>query len=109
MKGTTIATLGVAIVALGGPLTRPTFALPTMVRLGYVNCAGCHISPQGGGLLNEYGRGIDQAQSLVGGEYQRSEGGFANKVNWGGRITQDLRVVGQETVSSSTGGPVLGV
>jgi hypothetical protein len=40
------------------------FALPTMIRLGYNSCAACHLSPQGGGLLTPYGKGIDTAQSL---------------------------------------------
>ncbi|MDR3606985.1 MAG: hypothetical protein P4M08_06345 [Oligoflexia bacterium] len=31
-------------------------AFPEMIRAGYVNCTSCHISPNGGGLLNEYGR-----------------------------------------------------
>lgn len=39
-------------------------ALPTMIRLGYNNCAACHLTPQGGGLLTPYGKGIDTAQSL---------------------------------------------
>lgn len=42
----------------------PAFALPTMIRLGYNSCAACHLSPQGGGLLTPYGKGIDAAQSL---------------------------------------------
>ena len=108
MKGTVIATLAVATVAVG-PLTRPAFTYPTMIRLGYVNCAACHIAPQGGGLLNAYGRGIDEAQSLRAGEYKPSTNSFATAINWGGRITQDVRMVGQETVSSTAGGPVLGV
>jgi hypothetical protein len=45
-------------------------ASPTMIRLGYSDCATCHISPQGGGLLTTYGRGIDVAQSLRAREYQ---------------------------------------
>src|SRR3954462_3088816 len=84
-------------------------ALPTMIRLGYPNCASCHISPQGGGLLNTYGRGIDEAQSLRAGEYVQSDNAVAKALRWGGRISQDLRVVSQETVSGSTGGPTLGV
>jgi hypothetical protein len=39
-------------------------ASPTMIRLGYTDCAACHISPQGAGLLTSYGKGIDEAQSL---------------------------------------------
>ncbi len=107
MKGLTIATLGLAIVGVG-PLTRPAFALPTMIRLGYVNCAACHISPQGGGLLNPYGRGIDQAQSLQGGEYKPPQNSLAKASSWGGRITQDFRMVGQETLSTSTNAPLIG-
>jgi hypothetical protein len=41
----------------------PALASPTMIRLGYSDCATCHVSPQGGGLLTSYGRGIDVAQS----------------------------------------------
>ncbi len=37
------------------------WAFPEMVRHGYVNCTSCHISPNGGGLLNEYGRQSSQA------------------------------------------------
>jgi hypothetical protein len=39
-----------------------------MIRLGYSDCVTCHVSPQGGGLLTPYGKGIDVAQSLRGGE-----------------------------------------
>jgi hypothetical protein len=45
-------------------MSSSAFALPTMIRLGYNNCAACHVSPQGGGLLTPYGQGIDTAQSL---------------------------------------------
>lgn len=33
-------------------------AYPEMVRHHYVNCNACHVSPNGGGLLTEYGRGM---------------------------------------------------
>jgi hypothetical protein len=36
----------------------PAHAFPEMVRHHYVNCNSCHASPSGGGLLNEYGRGM---------------------------------------------------
>jgi hypothetical protein len=39
-------------------------ASPTMVRLGYSRCSACHLAPQGAGLLTDYGKGIDEAQSL---------------------------------------------
>jgi hypothetical protein len=81
----------------------PAYALPTMVRLGYTNCATCHLSPQGGGPLNDYGRGIDQAQSLRGGEYRPSDDGLFDAMGLRGRITQDLRLVMHEQGKWSTG------
>jgi hypothetical protein len=41
-----------------------------MVRLGYSRCDACHFAPQGAGLLTDYGKGIDEAQSLRRGEYR---------------------------------------
>jgi len=73
----------------------PALALPTMVRLGYPTCGSCHISPQGGGLLNSYGRGIDEAQSLRAGDY-RPASPDQRALNLWGRVTQDLRAVIQE-------------
>jgi hypothetical protein len=81
----------------------PSFALPTMIRLGYSECGACHISPQGGGLLNTYGRGIDRAQSLIGGDYVPADDDLARVLTAGGRITQDFRTVMQE-VATQVGG-----
>jgi hypothetical protein len=89
-------------------LNRPARALPTMIRLGYSNCAVCHISPQGGGLLNAYGRSIDQAQSLRGGDYKPSTNHVAKWLSWGGRITQDVRSVTQEQISTTANDAVVG-
>jgi hypothetical protein len=61
VKGTRV--FSVFLVSLLIP-PASTFALPTMIRLGYNNCAACHVTPQGGGLLTPYGKGIDTAQSL---------------------------------------------
>lgn len=33
-------------------------AFPEMIRLGYVNCTACHLAPNGGGLMTDYGRSI---------------------------------------------------
>ena len=84
----------------------PAFGLPTMIRLGYTNCAACHISPQGAGLLNDYGRGIDEAQSLRAREYKPTEAGWVRTISWGGRITQDVRTVMQEQLTSTAGQPL---
>jgi hypothetical protein len=74
-------------------MAAPAGALPTMVRLGYASCTSCHIAPQGGGLLNEYGRGIDEAQSLRAGEYKPAEPGQSGALTLWGRVTQDVRTV----------------
>lgn len=71
----------------------PASALPTMIRIGYAGCASCHYAPQGGGPLNPYGRSIDEAQSLRGGEYRTRENALVKALSWGGRIAQDLRLV----------------
>jgi hypothetical protein len=83
----------------------PALALPTMIRLGYPNCSSCHIAPQGGGLLNLYGRSIDQAQSLIGGEYTPWESRLGDVMNLEGRITQDIRSMMQQQDVSTTGKP----
>ncbi len=46
---------------LASLLLLPAFraqAFPDMVRHHYVNCNACHVNPNGGGLLTEYGRGM---------------------------------------------------
>ncbi len=97
--------LAMFAIAGAGYLSARALALPTMVRLGYTNCAACHISPQGGNLLNAYGRSIDQAQSLRGGEYQPLRNSLIETLDWRGRITQDVRVILQEQANSTTGLP----
>jgi hypothetical protein len=60
--------LGVLAALLVLAMPRPAAAYPNMIRLGYVQCSACHVSPQGGGVLNRYGRGIDFAQTIRAGE-----------------------------------------
>jgi hypothetical protein len=72
-------------LALSLGVVRPAGASPTMIRLGYASCAACHVSPQGTGLLTDYGKGIDLAQSLLVREYEPPP------KNDGFRLRQDLR------------------
>lgn len=52
-----------AIVALGFALyAANASAFPSMARLGYTSCSTCHVSPTGGGVLTDYGRGIAEAE-----------------------------------------------
>ncbi|HEY8270676.1 MAG TPA: hypothetical protein VIG33_07280 [Pseudobdellovibrionaceae bacterium] len=39
-------------------LSSSAYAYPEMIRMGYVNCTACHVAPNGGGLLTDYGRSI---------------------------------------------------
>jgi hypothetical protein len=67
MKGTTfVGRVLILVLAQAAP----AMAAPTMIRLGYSDCATCHLSPQGGGLLTTYGKGIDVAQSIMAREFQ---------------------------------------
>src|SRR6185503_158640 len=91
-----------AVVAVCAVHAAPAAALPTMIRLGYTDCAACHLSPQGGGPLNAYGRGIDQAQSLRGGESKTSPEPWVEALSLGGRVTQDVRTVMQRQATWAT-------
>jgi hypothetical protein len=58
-----IRLLSYVFVVLGAHVSL-AHASPKMIRLGYSDCATCHISPQGGGMLTSYGKGVDEAQSF---------------------------------------------
>jgi hypothetical protein len=103
MSGRSRPLLRIALPAfLALTAAAPAGALPTMVRLGYASCTSCHIAPQGGGPLNEYGRGIDEAQSLRAGEYKPADAGTGGVLNLWGRVTQDVRTVIQHQQAWAT-------
>lgn len=61
--------LVVAIMALGTLVRLPAGAFPDLIRHGYVNCSSCHLSPTGGGMMNDYGRALSrELLSASGGE-----------------------------------------
>jgi hypothetical protein len=78
-----------ALLALGVLIAEPAAATPNMIRLGYPTCSACHISPQGGGLLNRYGEGIDLAQTMRPEEPRESD--ITNDDGLGSRLNYDLR------------------
>ncbi len=45
--------------------SQQAFAYPEMARTGYVNCNSCHISLNGGGILNDYGRKLSKEEIAV--------------------------------------------
>src|SRR5262249_56446840 len=62
------------------------FASPTMVRLGYARCSACHLAQQGAGLLTDYGKGIDEAQSLRAKEYVEPDASQPNPLRYDVRL-----------------------
>lgn len=81
--------LGPLITLMVLVIVMPAAATPNMIRLGYPNCAACHVSPQGGGLLTRYGEGIDLAQTLRPDEPRGPELG---EDPLGSRLNYDVRL-----------------
>ena len=79
----------------------PLLASPTMIRFRYTNCVVCHVSPQGRGILNQYGRGVDEAQSLRGGDFEPSLSLIRRFLNANGRINHDIRLVSYVNLAQS--------
>jgi hypothetical protein len=55
-------------------VSKQASAFPEMVRHGYTNCTSCHMSPNGGGILNPYGRTL--SEQALSGWSQDGEGNF---------------------------------
>jgi hypothetical protein len=96
MRSTRLAFALIVTAMLVVVATAPAFAMPSMIRLGYTNCAVCHISPQGGGLLTPYGHGVDLAQSLFSREYKPPEPS---------RFVYDIRFVAVGLKTDDLSGP----
>jgi hypothetical protein len=75
-------------------MATPLSAHPYFIRLGYSSCSGCHVSPQGGGILTAYGGGVQRAMSLLH-EPEQSEGSESP------RLLYDMRAL---VVGSSSNG-----
>jgi hypothetical protein len=95
----TFRRLSVLLVVLGSAASTAS-ASTTMIRLGYARCSACHLTPEGAGLLTDYGKGIDLAQSLKGGEYVPPDPTESPK------FRADIRMLtsGYLTTPSDTGG-----
>src|SRR5688500_18295029 len=76
------------VMGILGCSAATALASPSMIRLGYPTCSGCHLSPQGRGLLTEYGKGIDEAESARGGVYEPASAERR-------RVMQDVRLLAQ--------------
>jgi hypothetical protein len=70
--------------------TFKSLAYEQMSRHGYNSCVTCHNSPNGGGLLNEYGKVISGAFSLSGKEYK--EGNFKKSIRLNKRMDYALHM-----------------
>ena len=62
---------------LGVGLPKSAWCFPELVRYGYINCITCHVSPDGGGVLNQYGREISREILSTWGKDNTEESKFA--------------------------------
>ena len=71
-------------------LTFKSMAYEQMSRHGYNSCVTCHHSPNGGGLLNDYGKVISGAFSQRGTQYK--EGSFKKAIRLNSRMDYALHM-----------------
>lgn len=55
----------ILLTAFFSTYSHNAFAFPEMARTGYVNCNSCHVSLNGGGVLNDYGRKLSKEEVAV--------------------------------------------
>jgi hypothetical protein len=84
-RASTLGFVGIALF-LATMVTTPAEASTTMIRLGYARCSACHLAPQGAGLLTDYGKGIDIAQSLKVSEYEPPDPNDVRKLRYDLRL-----------------------
>ena len=86
---------------LSATVAPSAFAFPEMIRHGYVNCTSCHTSPNGGGILNAYGRQTSAAAlSTWGGEDEAKP--FYNLFNQPDWIDTGAFIRGVQTAQSNS-------
>jgi len=72
-------------------LSVQTFSFVENTTKGYANCMACHISPNGGGVLTDYGRSL--SSSLM--STWKVTDGFENPYYGLGKNTQNIKFGGQ--------------
>lgn len=83
-----LSTVVVVVSLLGCWPAATALASPSMIRVGYPTCVACHLSPQGRGLLTDYGKGVDEAESARGNVFEPAPEGPR-------RVMHDLRLLTQ--------------
>lgn len=81
-----------AIAMAGSAGSRAAWAYPELVRHGYSNCTSCHLSPDGGGILSQYGRQLSREVLSTAGREGEEGFTFGELPSWLG-LQGDLRTL----------------